>query len=284
MICVHECASCGQPLADGAVVCVREADRTAGRLREAAELWTELQRAVVRQTRMGDPGPRSRQRAPAEPIRPDVGELRHYADQEVGHPAGLPVDLRASDVADGVRDVALTWARVIAEETGADLPTSTAELLRWLAGRVQWVRHQQWAAEALDELEDAGARVARAVDRREPTAWLGPCLEPDGLTGQCPGELHARVGAARVRCGTCGSVHDTSARRGWLDGLVAVHCFTAAEIEAAVGVRADRIRKWASRGRIAQHGQDRYGRPLYRLGEVVELLSHPVSRGVSRAK
>lgn len=265
-----ECGSCGQPLADGATVCTREADRTAGRLREASELWVELERAVVRQTRMGEPGPRSRQRAPASPIRPGGQE----DDRLLGWPAGLPVDLRAADVADGVRGTATTWARVVAGETGADPPGATPELLGWLAGRLEWARHQQWAVEALDELGDAAARVARAVDRPVPTMWLGPCLEPDGLSGQCAGELHARAGAARVRCGTCGSVHDAAARRGWLEGLVREHTYTAAEIAAAVGVRADRIRQWASRGRILQRGADRYGRPLYRLRDVV-LLSHP---------
>src|SRR5690606_26020463 len=251
--------ACDRPVAD-ATVCTGCANRTATRLRDAADLWPELAVTIARLDRMGNPTPRAGRPAPASPIRPDGDPA---TDQVTGWPSGLPVNLFASEVGDAVRSTVTAWARHIADEVGADLPDGMPELLRWLAGRMEWVRDQPWAAEAIDELGEVPRLLARALDRPPPRRYLGPC-------GGCGTDLYVRPGAQRVRC-ACGASAPVDEVLATLDGLTRAHAYTASEIEAAYGIRADRIRQWASRGRITQHGTDRLGRALYLLGDVLDL-------------
>lgn len=251
--------ACDRPVAD-ATVCTGCANRTATRLRDAADLWPELAVTIARLDRMGDPTPRAGRPAPASPIRPDGDPA---TDQVTGWPSGLPVNLFASEVGDAVRSTVNTWAKVIADEVGADLPDGMPERMRWLAGRMEWARHQPWAPEAIDELGEVPRLLARALDRPPPRRYLGPC-------GRCGMDLYVRPGATHAHCG-CDKPHKVDDLRAYLDKQVRQHAYTAAEIEAAYRIRADRIRKWASRGRIAQHGTDRLGRPLYLLGDVLDL-------------
>lgn len=206
-----DCASCGERITDTALICRREADREARRLREAADLWPELTTSLARLGRSGDPTPRAGHPAPAEPIRPDSGRLRHYADQVAGFPGGLPVDLSVSATMDAVTSTVTTWARHVAAETGADLPATVPEALRWLADRLDWLRYRPEAAEALDELGEVSALVWRALSRRELRARIvvGPCPELDTAGSPCAGEVVAIVPErsdrpAVMRCGMCG--------------------------------------------------------------------------------
>lgn len=278
-----DCAACGRPQhADTALVCHRCATRLAGQLIAAADLWPELQTTIAGQARMADPGPRSRGHAPPQPIRPDGGAMRHYADQVIGTVSGLPFRWNPAEVRDSVRNTVTTWVRHIATEKGTIEPIGTTPtLLRWLAEPklVEWLRHQPWADEAMDELGDACRLIAPAVDRPADRRWLGVCGAPDGLTGACPGQLHARPGASTTRCPECGTGHDVAERRRWLDGMVRERAYTAAEIGAAYEhVPASTIRRWASEGRIVPHGHDKWGRPLYPLAEVLALAARPHRR------
>src|SRR5690554_8193594 len=164
-VSMADCASCGEPITDTAVIRRREADRSARRLREAADLWPELTTSLARLGRSGDPTPRAGHPAPAEPIRPDSGRLRHYADQVAGFPGGLPVDLSVSATMDAVTSTVTTWSRHVAAVTGAELPSTVPEALRWLADRLDWLRYRPEAAEALDELGEVPALVWRGAAR-----------------------------------------------------------------------------------------------------------------------
>lgn len=261
-----DCALCDRPMSDTAYAC-HPCSRDRGQaIRDAAALLPDLDDAIARRVRMSDPAPRGRL-APAAPIRP--GDPT--PDHQPGYASGLPFDMHASAVADTVRNTVTTWARTIVEQVHADPPTDLDELMRWIAGRVDWVRYEPYAAEALDELTYAASLVRGAVDRPASRVYLGPCGAPDGLAGACPGELHAHRRASHAICRQCGTQHEVAARQDWLDGLVREHAYTAAEIAGAYPVRAERIRQWASRGRIAARGHDRYGRPMYRLSEVLDV-------------
>jgi len=254
------CATnCGRPAPD-ATVCTACANRTAAGLREAADLWPELAVTIARLDRMGDPSPRAGRPAPASPIRPGGDPA---TDKATGWPSGLPVNLAASETADVVRNTITTWARVVADEVGADPPDGMPELMRWLAGRMEWVRHKPWAAEAVDELGEVPRLLTKAMDRPPPRRYLGPC-------GGCKADLYARRGAQHARC-ACGATAPVAEVLAELDKLARAHAYTASEIEAAYRIRADRIRQWAARGRITQRGTDRLGRPLYLLGDVLDL-------------
>lgn len=253
--------NCDRPVAD-AHICTGCTTRTTARLRDAADLWPELDTTIARRDRIGDPTPRAGRPAPTSPIRPGGDQA---TDQATGWPSGLPVNLAASETADVVRNTINTWARVVADEVGADLPDDMPQLMRWLAGRMEWIRHQTWAAEAIDELAGVPGLLAKAIDRPAPRHYLGPC-------SGCGIDLYVRPGATYAHCG-CNKPHKVDDLRTKLDKQVKQHAYTAAEIEAAYRIRADRIRKWASRGRITQHGTDRLGRPLYLLGDVLTLAN-----------
>jgi hypothetical protein len=222
---------------DVAYVCPACERDLAAQLRDAAELWPELQVTVARLARVAEPGPRARGRAPAQPIRPDSGVLvgpicqkcTHRScrsirspDYELGAVTGLPFSWLAAEVAEAVRNTVTTWCRVVLEERHGiqaapwSLPEDTPGLMRWLAGQLKWCRYQRWAAEAWDELSYACGRIGPAVDRppirtRIP---IGPCPEMAGA-GYCAGHLVAVVPVrndrpARIRCDTCSAEWITS--------------------------------------------------------------------------
>lgn len=179
-----DCASCGEPITDSAYVCRLEADRSARRWREAADLWPHVAEAAWRQTRIGERGRGGS-----------------------GHEQPLPVDLPASDARWSVANTVQTWARHVAQETGADLPAGIASAWRWLAGRTDWLRYRPYAGEVMDELDDAAALVWRTVDLPPVRSRIpvGPCPQPD-----CAGQVTAVVPAreqvpAVMSCGQCGA-------------------------------------------------------------------------------
>lgn len=106
----------------------------------------------------------------------------------------------------------------------------------------------------------------------------------------CTRVLYAEPGNPYVRCRDCGTSYDVAERREWLvheaeDREATVEVIT--RIITTLGdrdVRASkinaRIRQWAVRGKITSHGTrvvDGRPRPLYRVGDVLELLSEEAS-------
>lgn len=245
---MSDCQMCEYPILDTAYVCTRCADRVRTRLHEAGDLWPETTVAIARLTRFGD-----RVRLPG-------GE----------HP--IPVDLDASRDAASVVNVVTTWSRHVWEEAGRVPPTFPAHLLYWLGHQLEWLRYRPEAGEALDELEDAAALVARIVDSPTAHVYLGPCGD-----GGCTGELYAPRGRP-ARCRECDAVHDPDKRRAWLLGAAVDVNGSAADMARWVSalrgdlVSASVVRGLAHRGRIAAVGVDRFGRPTYRVGDVLEVL------------
>lgn len=297
-----ECATCGRPC-DDATVCAPCARRVRDALRELAGLAPELDVTIARLGRSGSGG--------------------RGADR---HP--LPVDLGASAQAWAVVNTVVTWirdtarSRGIAElryprvpgpvcRTNAGVPgcehascrtiarsgqpvDELAEAIRWLAGQVEWLRHQPDAVQAMDELADACALATRIVDRRAPRWYAGPCgaeivAQPDesaadGSDGAgegdrvrtCASDLYAHAGARMITCGGCGARYDARERREWLldeaeDALVWAEL--AAQALAALDLPCTRaqVAGWAHRGRLVRRGTDGAGRTLYRCGDVIEL-------------
>jgi uncharacterized protein YjcR len=98
----------------------------------------------------------------------------------------------------------------------------------------------------------------------------------------CEGDVYARDGAASGRCRTCGAEVDTAERQAWLDAEVRSRAFRAAHIAEAYGIRPNTIRKWAERGKLTAHGTDRDGRPLYNVGDVLDLAVADAARRETR--
>lgn len=272
-----DCVVCAKPVSDVAYACHGCSNRLFDRLRNAAALIPDVETTVVRQARTGDPTPRAGRPAPAEAIRPDSGTMRHYADQVTGYATGLPYDQRASEAYDSIVNTITTWARVVADATGADPPRDLDDLMRWVAGRADWMRYEQWAPDAFDELAYAARLVWRIVDRPAPYVDAGICGAPTE-TGLCEQWLTAPQGATWIRCRVCGTTHDTTARH--TEMLKAARDQRGTAMECArwlsrLGLKttAAMVRGLAHRRRILA---DAHGR--YRLGDVEQVRREIMDR------
>ena len=90
--------------------------------------------------------------------------------------------------------------------------------------------------------------------------------------------MYGYRGASRGRCKTCGAEVATSEREAWLDGEVRQHLFRASEIANAYGLRANTIRVQHARGLLVAHGHDAEERPLFNVGEVLDLAAADAAR------
>lgn len=122
-----------------------------------------------------------------------------------------------------------------------------------------------------------------------------PCDEPGGckpaqaVVGECPERLYADTSTGMVTCRSCGTHHDIAQRRDVLLSEAQEVLATASEAARAVVVWSDyergenklvkRISMWAVRGRIETKGHVvEFGqqRPLYRIGDILDLLADDV--------
>jgi hypothetical protein len=256
---------------DVAYVCPACERDLAAQLRDAAELWPELQVVIARLARMSEPGPRARGRAPAQPIRPDSGAMRHYADQVVGAVTGLPFSWTASEVTWAVRNTVVTWCRVVLEERHGiqaapwSLPEDTPGLMRWLAGQLKWIRYQPFAGEAWDGLSYACDQIEPAVDRPPPRRLdAGPCLAPTAA-GPCRQRLSASPRAAYVHCPACRASHSATDRSATILAAAMDIRLTAEECAHLLSLHgwptpAATVRKWGQRHRaLAVAARYRFG-------------------------
>ena len=81
-----------------------------------------------------------------------------------------------------------------------------------------------------------------------------------------------------MRCPACSTEHDAATRREWLleaarDQLLHAG-WMAAALSALLGeqVTDAQVRGYAHRGRIVAHGTDERGRPVYRVGDVLDMV------------
>ena len=285
---------CGKPVADDAYICPSCAfvlDDLLGEIAGSSGmpgLAAELDVTLARMDRLGA---QVGGRTPASIEKP------------------LPFNAHASEKAWKLRNTLSGWVRVIAEETGADLPVDTlADMARWLRPRVGWLRHHKAGGEAVDEIEDAVKDARRAIDRKPDLWYAGPCNAaidsadacecschisgafsrpcdvPGGCgmghrTDSCDAELYAHPGAYNVICRDCGTIYDVAARREWLFDALSDQLFNAAEMGRLMvylgwGVRDSTIRGYAKKGLIGAHGMDARHNPTYRLGDVIDVAAN----------
>ena len=300
------CDLCGDPVRDTAYVCPRCTANTARYLRDAINTAADVETTVARLARYSDRHGRTQ---------PD--------DDPDGRPdGGLKVtpmlfDDGAKQRGDRASNDIVTWARHVAEERGVyptmpaapfgplcgsqgvcrhescsliyrrSVPHPVARAATYLLGHMEWLRHRPEAEEALTQLAAAGATLVRIVDSPPPLWYAGPCWA-DTEDGACPEELYARTDDGTVKCPACKARHDVRQRRVWLLGEADGVLGHAALIAAALTVldrpvTSSMVRNLAHRGRIGAHGQDDRGRPLYRVGEVRQVLAETTRRTTSVA-
>lgn len=268
------CERCDAPLPDMAYLCSRCAAVLRSALLDVPDLVDELATTTARLGRTGSNGAASGAERP------------------------LPVDLVAGDVARGLVNTVTTWARYVAEQRGMPLPERlprpgitgpacrtcghlTCMVIRtgrpvdpaslaacWLIWHAEWLRHRREVGELVDELDRAVGMARRVIDLPVPHWYAGRCA--------CGADVYARPGAAVLQCRGCGTTWDAAERREWLLDLAADvlgHAEWISRAITALGqpVTAAMIRGYAHRGRLLARGQDRAGRPIYRVGDVLTI-------------
>jgi ribosomal protein L37AE/L43A len=299
----NECPIDGKPIHDNAYICAGCGQTLTKALHHIADLFAELDVTLTRQACIG-----STNGAPL-PMEVDPDPLPKNVIIWGVAVQPLPFHLGASEVRRAVINVVTTWARIILEERGMDLPPipeppigpvcnpteckhQSCTVIRWhiqdsetvhaakfIGEYVWWLRHRPEAPEAFKDLTLADRDLERVIDRPAPMKYAGPC-------NICRKDLYVREGAAMVECRPCGMTYDMDQRREYLLKCAEDRLERAAQIARAVTdlgspISADRIRKWAERGRLLPHATDPRGRPLYRVGDVTELLRSEPRKAIS---
>ena len=256
------CPLCGGRMNTGREVCTPCEDQLVRDLADIPDLAYQLDLTETRQTRTGD--------------------------RNGGRPAetGLSWDERARQAADQLRGVLAGWVAELQQRHAglrAQPPRpDTGSLARWLTlHRIHLLRHPAFD-EAIGQIRQAVKQARWAIDLPPDTWFAGPCNTPlidEGAeTGEiCQADLYARHGAAQIVCRACKAPHDIGYRFDYVMGKAIDHLGTATEIARAVSGFGDHvtpamIRGYAHRGRITAHGRDPLDRPLYRIGDVLEVL------------
>jgi hypothetical protein len=183
---------------------------------------------------------------------------------------------------------------------------------QFLVTQLDWLRHatdehgQPYAAGVFAEIRDCASRMRAVVEGPADRRYLGPCgawvvmpgdvaLDGVPIETECEGDVYARDGAPAGHCRTCGATVDTGERRAWLDAEVRSRAFRAAEIAGAYGINVKTIRSWATErqgrydhsgtqveaarpAKLHVHGWDRDGRPLFLVGDVLDLAAVDAAR------
>ncbi len=254
--------ACGRPVQD-ATICQGCSDRLERALGDVPALVQDLEVTRFRQSRTGGQG---------------IGIVVRGAERP------LPWDQRASEATDVLRSTLVGWVRIALEEAHprpASPRDGLADMARFLLALMPWFRQHAAADQAVDEVTHAVENAQRVTDRAPDRVYAGPCREeygPEDERGErcCTAHLYATNPRA-VQCPNCKAVHDVPPRQAWLLAMAQDQLETATNLSQALSrlgesVTPERVRKWAQRGRVLPHGHNERGHPLYRVGDVLELL------------
>lgn len=318
----HLCRSCGRQLrealadlAPGRSLLPGHAVGLAGRGRSirwdapsavvVGGLAGQLDTTVTRQARLTAPGKRGKGDTGPTPFHEKGAEIRSMLRNTLGpwvawllemerptpdaprcrHRDPVGVDCRRCAV-EGAQAHAVRrarWIRAAAAVSAGDVGAMAAYLL----DRVNVIEGQEEAPVLRSAVLDAVRRVERVIDREPEKVAAGECGAelPDETV--CQRQLYADPTEPFVICPACETRWSVTDRRAWLLASAEDSVANAATISAALTrldqpVTADRIYKWRERGRLVQHGADPRGAPMYRLGDVLDLLSESMAKAARR--
>ncbi len=191
-----------------------------------------------------------------------------------------------------------TWARMLAEDRGIDLPDADEEdaqvvaLCRWLSEHMTDIATLEWAGEFMcSEFHPKGHDCDSIAHHERTLQNLTLDVIPGWYAGACDNEVDGVLcgtstyvvpGLSWVTCGRCGRT--TYARdhietilteaRGWVappmrlaEALVAL-----IDTELSVPRLHKRISKWGEREQIEVVRRDEFSLKKYRLGEVMDRM------------
>lgn len=258
---MSDCAVCNCPTGDGGRLCRLHTDALLTNLRHVPDLLAELDVTRTRQDRMVSE--RAGGRSTTRP---------------------LPWNEHASTVAWELNCTLNAWALDVSKlrEDERDplklvAATDTAELARWLTRNINTLRHHHEVGTADEELNDAILRARRAVDRAPDKVFAGPCAAEHDDGTRCPEDLYGWPGKRTTRCIACNAEHDMDQRRTWMLGQIedqVAHSGLLSGLVTSLGVpiASSTIRKYAGKGRIKVISVDAKRRPLYRIGDVLDVF------------
>lgn len=238
-------AGCGRPAHDAPVCPACGAD-TAAALAEVPALSGELDVTLARQAVLSD-----------------------RTDGARAAETPLPYHPAASEALGELRATLVGWTRLLAEESGLELPgDEVAAMSRWLFARSGRLRHHPAGGEAAGEITAAVGRARRVIDRPAPSTHHGVCRD-------CETALYGRTNAYAVVCRNCGEVNDAAERRA--DMLTRLDNWLAPVPEIArllahleVPVATSTMYDYAAQRRILAKGHTGQ-QPMYRIGDVLDV-------------
>lgn len=250
------CTTCPRPVPDTAYGCIECAARLAGRMGQIAGVAAEVDTTIAKQDRIGSGGPRA-----------------------TGAEIPLPYNAQAAEQGAAVAGELTTWARHVQEQTGRDVPHGhpVAAAAQFLAGAMTWLRYRPEWSEAHAALSPLLKDVLRIIDIQPERRYVGPCSYDDPDTGQqCLADVYARPHAVVAVCLACGTEYDVEQCQEWmrqqLEDLLA-RPIEIAGIMQRLGLKIgySTIAAYAQKGLIAAHGHDAHLRPMYRVGDVLDV-------------
>lgn len=171
----------------------------------------------------------------------------------------------------------------------ADIPAMAQWLLRLFPRLVTYPAVEELTADVHRHVTDA----RHVIDIRADRWYAGPCRTPgctelDSHGKARPTDMYAAVDAKQVHCRLCHAVYDVAEQRTWLLEQAEDRLATATDCARALTslgqpVTPERVWKWKERGRLVPHGQDAQERPLFRVGDVIDLLTADRSKDARRA-
>lgn len=303
----EQTCGCGRPIPDTAYRCTACANHLKRKLDDVAKIAGDITLTVARLDRVSRTGGRGddlgwwRRSDYIDPRRPATNlAVRGATSRSAMAPVPTPPRLGAAERHDAAVNEIGTWARLVAEERGlqiepvrfwrlgclhgrcarvhagheagvtcplvlADHPLRTA--LAFLAGSVEWLRHQRFAEEAWPKLEAACADLERVLDTWTATELVGLCACGTGRYS---------TDQACTRCGETDLQYDREA----LEAAKEDYRVTASEAArwiASMGLVRDpgKLRHliivWAERGHLTRDGGG-----CYRYGDVLNrVLASP---------
>jgi hypothetical protein len=258
---VEGCAICSSPTGDSGRLCRTHTDQLATELATVPDLVDDLQITRTRQDRVT--AEKHGGRSATKPLPWN----EHAAQRAFELNATLNAwALDTSKLGEDERDL-------LAEHHHSD----TAAVARWIARNLRTLRQHQDAGQAYDELSNAIREARRAVDRPLERVFAGPCgVEADnGFI--CREDLYAAQGKTTAVCKGCGARHEMAQRREWMLSIIedqVAYSGLLAGLVSNLGVQigSSTIRRYAAAGRIKAISVDAKHRPLYRIGDVLDVF------------
>lgn len=213
-------------------------------------------------------------------------QARHSTPNDGGRSTvtPLPFHSAASDTRIKLQAALEGAARKLIRDTCPTSPRAD-DVSAWLALHVNEIRHHHEAHALVRKIMDPTTKAWTLIDRPADRWYAGRCNAViDGA--ECGRELYAQAWAAIVECSACHWQHDVAARREWLLDAAEDQLANAATAARAVTwlsetpVTPHRIAMWVKRKRLHAKAHEPYGsatdpertRPLYRIGDVLDLL------------